>query len=125
MSEYARFVCKVPKDRLQVQRHGVVDFCRNPRAMQVVPNCVPLLGSNDKLVVHVIRPWRYYRQPDQVSQFGLGKQASIATRISPAGPGPLVEVAQLDAQDSSLQSIQAAIQAQDFIVVLRSATWLP
>ncbi len=113
-----------------MKRYGVVDLSTDAGGLEVRLQRVALWCSNHELVVDVaaVTPIDGQDNPGRIAtqgvddQVGLTEQAAIDIGVALARSGPVIKVAQLDAQYGGLDGIQAEVATYDLVIVLGPGT---
>ena len=118
MGEVAGFVAQVSISLLQVNRDRVVDARLNPliseRRLQIVS---PRVAHGIDMVDRPSVGHRCRRFDQAVLE-----ELVVAGRVSATGLGPGLQMAELDAQDDSLEALHPVVEALQLVVILRRGT---
>src|SRR5271157_4111539 len=115
----AKLVAKILEDRLKVKAERVVDFGRDTRDTERLPECITLRQADGELIIDMVEVCRRLRWTrDKGSQPPLFKELAVALGAVLAAGSPGIEVGEFHTQHGGLQGVQPAIGAEDVVVVL-------
>lgn len=99
-----------------MEGHGVVDLGSDAGFLQIFPQLVAARAAEGVLMKDMTSVGMNQRG-DEVRDGGLREEPLIPRGIGAAGLGPLLQIFELDAEDDGLEGIDAAVDADDVMVV--------